>query len=167
LPIGAIMSMTRAGDVLFALDVAFEQHVLGGVQRRQVLEQDLVLRGLRRLAIDAVDLDQGEVALAFLGRADLAFDGVAGAQVEAAHLARADVDVVGAGQVGTLGRAQEAEAVGQDFQHAVAEDGFALAGFVLQQRVHQVLLAQPVGVFDVVGGRHLQQLADVMGFELG
>jgi hypothetical protein len=56
-----------AGDVLFALDVALEQHVLGGVQRRQVLEQDLVLGGLRRLAIDLVDLDQGEVALAFLG----------------------------------------------------------------------------------------------------
>jgi hypothetical protein len=103
LPIGAIMSMTRL--VMFSsLPMSrSSSSVLGRVQRRQVLEQDLVLGGLRRLAIDAVDLDQGEVALAFLGRADLAFDGVAGAQVEAADLARADVDVVGAGEVGLSG----------------------------------------------------------------
>jgi hypothetical protein len=149
---GAIMSITRRGDVLFAPDFAFEQHVLGGVQRRQVLEQDLVLGGLGRFAVDLVDLDQGEVTLAFLGRADLAFDGVAGVQVEAAHLARADVDVVGAGEVGLFRRAQEAEAVGQDFEDAVAEDGFALLGLVFQQGIDQFLLAQSIGAFDVVGG---------------
>jgi hypothetical protein len=161
------MSITRLVMFSSLLDFALQQHVHRRVQRRQVLEQDLVLGGFRRLAIDLVHLDQGEVALAFLGRADLAFDGVAGAQVEAAYLAGADVDVVGAGEVGLFGGAQEAEAVGQDFQDAVAEDGFALLALVLQQGVDQFLLAQPVGAFDVVGGRHLQQLADVMGFELG
>jgi hypothetical protein len=83
----------------------------------------LFLRRFRRFAVDLVDLDQREVALAVLGRADLALDGVAGVQVEAADLARADVDVVGAGQVRGVGRAQEAEAVGQVSSDAVAEDG--------------------------------------------
>ena len=122
LPIGAMMSMIAAGDVLLGLDVALEHHRLVGEQRRQVLEQDLVLRVLRRLAVDLVDLDQREVALAVLRRADLAFDRVAGVQVEAADLRRRDVDVVGAGEVAGVGRAQEAEAVGQHFEHAVAED---------------------------------------------
>ena len=111
-----------AGDVLLGLDVALEDHRLVREQRRQVLEQDLVLGVLGRLAVDLVDLDQREVALAVLRRADLALDRVAGVQVEAADLRRRDVDVVGAGEVRRLGRAQEAEAVGQHLQHAVAED---------------------------------------------
>jgi len=37
------------------------------VQRREVLEQDLVLRGLGRVGVDLVDLDQREVALAVFG----------------------------------------------------------------------------------------------------
>jgi 3-hydroxyisobutyrate dehydrogenase len=47
--------------------------------------------------VDLVDLRHGEVALAVLGCADLAFHGVAGAQAEAADLLGADLDVVGAG----------------------------------------------------------------------
>jgi hypothetical protein len=95
------------------------------VQRRQVLEQDAVLGGFRRFAVDLVDLDQGEIALAVLGRAHFAFDGVAGVQVEAADLRRRDVDVVGGRHVAGVGRAQEAEAVRQHFQGAIAEDLFA------------------------------------------
>jgi len=82
------------------------------VQRREVLEQDLVLGRLGRLGVDLVDLDQREVALAVLRRADLALDRVAGVQVEAPDLRGGNVDVVGAREVGGLGRAQEAEAVG-------------------------------------------------------
>ena len=48
--------------------------------------------------------------------------GVAGVQVELADLRRRDVDVVGAGQVVVVGRAQEAEAVGQRLEHAFGED---------------------------------------------
>ena len=66
--------------------VALELHALLRVQRRQVLEQDLVLGLLGRLEVDLVDLEQREVALGFLGWADVALDGVAGAQVEAADL---------------------------------------------------------------------------------
>jgi hypothetical protein len=164
---GAIMSITRLVMFSSLLMSRSRQQMLGGMQRGQVLEQDLVLGGLGRFAVDLVHLDQGEVTLTFLGRADLAFDGVAGAQIEATHLARADVDVVGAGEVGLFRRAQKAEAVGQDFEDAVAEDGFALLALIFQQGINQFLLAQSIGAFDVVGGCHLQQLADVMGFELG
>ena len=77
---------------------------------------------LRVLEIDRVDLEQGEIALALLGAADLALDRVAGAQAEAADLRGRDIDVVRAGQVVGVGRAQEAEAVLQDLDHAVADD---------------------------------------------
>ena len=66
---------------------------------------------------------------------------VAGAQVEPADLRRADVGVVRAGQVAGLGRAEEAEAVRQDLQHAVGLHAFAVAGQHLQDREDDVLLA--------------------------
>ena len=57
------------------------------VERRQVVEEDLVAGDLGVLEVDRLDLDEREVALALLGRPDLAGDGVAGAQVEAPDLA--------------------------------------------------------------------------------
>ncbi len=93
-----------------------------GIERRQVVEVDLVARFLRVLEIDGVDLEQREIPLAVLRRADLPVDGVAGAQAEAADLRGRDVDVVRAGQVIRFRRAQEAEAVGQDFDDAFADD---------------------------------------------
>ena len=62
---------------------------------------------------------------------------------------RRDVDVVGAGQVVVLGRAQEAEAVGQAFEHAFGEDEAALFGLGLQDFEDQFLLAQAGGAGDV------------------
>ena len=91
-------------------------------QRREVLEQDLVLGVFRPVEVDLRDLEQREVTLAVLGRADLAGDGVARAQAEAPDLARGDVDVVRAGQVGGIGGAQETETVLQDLEHPVAVD---------------------------------------------
>ena len=92
--------------------------------------------------IDLAHFQQGEIALAVLGRANLAGDGVAGAQVEATDLAGGDIDVVRAGQVGGIGRPQEAEAVLQDFQHAVTVDVLATLGMALEDRKDNVLLAR-------------------------
>jgi hypothetical protein len=117
-----------------------------GIQRRQVVEEDLVARFLGRLEVDRVHLDQREVALAFLGRANLAGDRVAGAQIEAADLRGRDVNVVGAGQVVVLGGAQEAEAVRQAFEHAFGEDQAALFRLRLQDLEDQFLLAKAGGV---------------------
>ena len=83
----------------------FELETLVRIERRQVVEEDLVARFLGRLEVDGVDFDQREVTLAFLGRADLAGDGVAGAQIETADLRRRDVNVVGA-RAGSCTRAR-------------------------------------------------------------
>ena len=144
----------------------FELEPLVRIERRQVVEEDLVARFLGRLEVDGVDLDQREVALAFLGRADLAGDGVAGAQVEAADLRRRDVDVVGAGQVVVLGRAQEAEAVGQAFEHAFGEDEAALLGLRLQDLEDQLLLAQTGGAGDAQVLGDLVELLDAHVLQL-
>ena len=130
----------HAAGVVFAR--RFELQPLVGIERRQVVEEDLVARFLRRLEVDRVDFDQREVPLAFLRRPDLAGDGVAGAQVEAPDLRRRDVDVVRAGQIVVLGRAQEAEAVRQALENAFGEDQSALFGLRLQDLEDQFLLAQ-------------------------
>jgi hypothetical protein len=156
-----------AGEVLLGLDVALELHHLVGVQRREVLEEDLGLRVLRRLAVDLVDLHQREVALAVLGRADLALDGIARVQVEAPDLRRRHVDVVRAREVRRVGRAQEAEAVLQDFEGSVAEDRFALLRVALQQREDELLLAQSIGAFELAGIGEVDQLGDGLQLEVG
>ena len=58
--------------------------------------------------VDLPDLEQREGTLAILRRTNQARDGVAGSQCKAADLARADVDVVGTGELRAIGRAQEA-----------------------------------------------------------
>ena len=148
------------------LDVALELELLLREERRQVLEHDLVLALLGREAVDLVDLDQREVALAVLRHPDLAFDHVAGVQVEAAHLARREVDVVGRRHVARFGRAQEAEAVGQDLEDAVAEDLLAVLGALLHDREHQLLLAHAGDVLDLQRLAHLDELGDVDGLSV-
>ena len=103
---------------------------------------------LGRLEVDRLDLEQREVALALLGRPDLARIDVAGAQVEAPDLRGRDVDVVGAGEVVLVGRAQEAEAVGQHLEHALGVDAAAFSALRLEDREDQVLLAHAGGVLD-------------------
>jgi hypothetical protein len=88
-------------------------------------------------------------------------------QVEAADLRRRDVDVVGVGEVGRIGGAQEAEAVGQHLEHAAAEDRLPLLRLLLQQREDEVVLAHPVCAFDLVRVGELDQLGNVLGFEIG
>ena len=122
LPIGATMSMTRADRSFLVGSSSSILQPLVGIERRQVVEVDLVAGLLGVFEVDRVDLEQREIALAFLRAADLALDGVAGAQAEAADLRGRDVDVVGAGQVVRFRRAQEAEAVLQHLDDAFADD---------------------------------------------
>jgi hypothetical protein len=150
-----------AGDVFGAVDVALEAQRLVRVQRRQVLKQDAVLRGFRRFAVDLVDLDQREVALAVFRGAHFALDRIAGVQVEAADLRRRDVDIVGGRHVAGVWRAQEAEAVRQHFEGAVAKDLFTGFRALFQDREHQFLFAQTRRVVDIEPDGHLQQCRDV------
>ena len=142
------------------------------IERREVFEEQLVARLLGLLEVDRLDLDQREVALAFLRRPNLARDRVAGLQVELANLRRRDVDVVGTRQVVVVGRAQEPEPVGQHLEHALGEDEAALLGLRLQDLEDQLLLAHAGGAGDVqvlgdlgeLLDAHVLQLADVEPF---
>jgi len=122
---------------------------LFGIERRQVVEQDLGLDHLRIFEVDRVDLEQGEVTLALTRAANGAVHRVARAQAEAADLRRRDIDVVRTRQVVGVGAAQEAEAVRQDLQHARGDDLDLFIGQSLQDGEQQVLLAQVAGVLDV------------------
>ena len=136
-------------EILLGRILEFHLQPLVGIERRQVVEIDLVARLLGVLEIERVDLEQGEIALALLRAADMAVDGVAGAQAEAADLRGRDVDVVRARQIVRFRRAQKAEAVGQHLDHAFADNvGFA-RGELLEDAEHQLLLAHGRGVLDL------------------
>ena len=134
------------------------------IERGQVVEEDLVARLFGRLEVDGLDLDQGEVFLAFVGRADVAADGVAGFEVEFANLRGRDVDVVGAGQIVVVGRAQEAVAVGQNLEHAFGKDVAFFFALGLKNLEDQVLLAEAAGARDLQGARDAAQFSDVFFF---
>ncbi len=137
-----------AGIVLAGRIRDFHLEPLVGIERRQIVEMDLVALLVGVLEIDGVDLEQGEIALAVLRAPDLAFDGVAGAEAEAADLRRRDVDVVGAGEIVGVGRAQEAEAVLQHLDHAGAGDLDIAGRQLFQNREHELLLAHGARVLD-------------------
>ena len=102
-----------------------------------------------RLEIDFIDLDQREIALAILGRADFAVHRIARAQRKAPDLGGGDVDIFRAGQVIGFRVAQKAETVGQNFQRAVAMDRLVVLRERLEDREHHVLLAQLGRVLDL------------------
>ncbi len=126
----------------------------------------LVLSGLRILEIDGGNLEQGEVALAVLGRADRAFHRVAGPEAEAADLRRADVDVVRARQVVGFRRAQETEAILQSLDHAFAGDLDIAIGEFLQDGEQHVLLAHGRGVLDPELFGEGKQIGGSFGFQI-
>lgn len=146
-----------AGDVFLAIHFTFQAQRLVRMQRRQVFKQDAVLRGFRRFAVDLVYFDQCEIAFAIFRGPYLALDRIAGVQVETADLRRGDVNVVGGRHVAGVGRAQEAEAVRQHFQGAVAKNLFAGLGAFFQDSEHQLLFAQAGCVVNVKTDRHLKQ----------
>ena len=146
------------------LDLELEPAI--GIERRQVVEIDLVTDLFRVLEIDRVDLEQGEIALALFRAADQPLDGIAGAKAEAADLGRRDVDVVRSGEVVGVRRAQKSETVLQDLDDAEPDDLDIAAGKLLEDRKHQLLLAHRRGVLDLVffregkefGGRTIFQV---------
>jgi NADPH:quinone reductase-like Zn-dependent oxidoreductase len=81
-----------------------------------------VLGLFRIFEIERVDLQKRKIALALFRAADVAFNGVAGTQAEAADLRGRNVDVVRAGQIIGVGRAKEAKAVGQNLDDAFADN---------------------------------------------
>src|SRR3546814_371924 len=120
---------------------------------------------------DVCSSDLREIALAVLGPADLAFDGVAGTQAEFTNLIGRDVDVVGTSEIVRLGAAQETETVGQHLDRAEPHDLITEIGLFLEDAEQQILLAQRRGAldpqffghFDQFGGSLLLQVFEMHG----
>ena len=136
-PIGTIRSTTRMLISSASSPASTRLSGCSGVRSSKKTFSDSMV-GV--LIVDRLDAQQGEIALVLLGRADLPRHRGPGAQAEAANLARRDVDVVRAGQVVVIGAAQEAEAVGQDFQRPFAEHQAVELHPLLENFEDQVLL---------------------------
>src|SRR5262249_26362181 len=110
--------------------VELEVQLPGRIEGGEIVEED-PLPGLAAAGIDEFDLAdllEGEEPLPFAGLADRRVYGVAGTEIEAADLAGADVDVVGAGLVIAVAAAEEAETVRLQLQHALGVDLELLVG---------------------------------------
>ena len=153
------------GQILLGRVVELELDLLVGIKRRQIVEIDAVAQLVGLVEIDLVHLEEREIALALLGRTDLALDRVAGAQAEAAHLGRAHIDVVGPREIIGRGIPEEAEPVLQHFEHAVAVDRLIVLGERLQDREHHVLLSERGRVLDLQLLGEMQQFGRGLGFE--
>jgi hypothetical protein len=135
------------------------------IERRQVVEENLVflLKGI--FEVEVLDLEQREVALRVFGRANLARDRVAGAQVEAADLRGRYVNVVRARQVVVVGRPKKAEAVWQALEHAFSVNRLILLGRFLKNREDQILFSQARRILDAELTRQLRKIGDFLLFE--
>ncbi|GFO80524.1 MAG: hypothetical protein A49_01510 [Methyloceanibacter sp.] len=127
---------------------------------------DLVTLLLGVLEIDRVDLEKCEIAFALFRAPDLPFDRISGPEAETPDLGRRDIDVVGPGQIVRIGRSQEAEAVLQNLDHALAGDVHVAGGELLENREHQLLLAHGVRVFDFDFFREAQKLRGRFSFQI-
>ena len=143
---------------------SFELDPLLRIQWRQVVEEDLVARFVRRLEVDSFNLDERKIFFAFMRRAHLTADCVAGLEVKLADLRGRDVDVVRPGKVVVVGRAKKAVAVRKDFKHAFSEDVTFFFALRLQDLEDQILLAHTAGTGQIQGPCDLGQLGDVLFF---
>ena len=135
-----------------ALDLEVEHLV--GEDGRERFEVRSAFRDLGVDAVHGLDAQEAEVLLVVLRRSGLAGDVVAGAEPEASHLARADVDVVRRGKEAAA--PQEAEAVLDDLEDALREDVALRLGLRLQDARDELRFGgrgRDVGDAELLGDR--------------
>src|SRR5262249_319062 len=143
----------------------------GRVQRREVVEKDLVAGFIRVLEVDRFDFDQGEVTFSIFRRTNLSRYGVARAQVELANLRRRDIDVIRAWQIVVVRGSEKSKTIRQSFENDFTENEAALLGLRLQDLENQFLLPHSGSSLNVEifgnlrqrGNVHFLQLCNVHG----
>ncbi len=155
----------RADQIDYAGRLVLDRRVLGieveplvGIERSEVVEIGPVADRVRIVVIDLEQLGQRKITLAILGRANFAFDRIAGPQAPLADLIGRDVDVVRSGKVVCLRRTQEAETILQHLDRADTEDLLAIFRNLFQDREHQVLTTHRRCALDLVFLSHGDQL---------
>ena len=136
------------------------------MQGRKILEENLLLGFFRRLIVDGLYFQQCEVALGILGRTNQSRNRIAGAKPEPANLARGHINVVRACEIGTARRAQEAEAVLQDFNDSFTLDLLAAFCLGLKNGKDLVLLAQTSNIIQLERSGDLCKFCGGFGFKL-
>ncbi len=119
-----------------------ELELLVGIERGQIVEIDPVADRIGLVEIDLGNPGEREITFAILGCANFSFDRIAGAKAEFANHIGRNVNVVGTRQIIGFGTAQKAEAVVQNLDRAHAHDLGPSLGPDLEDREHQILLAQ-------------------------
>src|SRR6185436_13507475 len=135
------------------------------VDRGQVAEDGAPAGGVGVDAVDRVDPEHAPVLLGLARGAHGACDAIADPQAEAADLARADIDVVGARQQAMT--AQEAKALVDDVEDAVGVVVAGALGLALEDEVDELVLAVAAGGIDLELARHLAQLGDAHLAQVG
>ena len=149
------------------LRVRFEIDQLVGMDRRQIGEDRAATGGVGVDPVDAVDPKHAPVLLGLARGAHGAGDAVTDAQTEAADLARADVDVLGAGQQAMS--AHEPEAFVHDVEDATGVVVPGALGLALQDAIDELVLAvagrgvelEIAADLAELGDAHIAQVADL------
>ncbi len=155
-----------ARPVLLGGVLAFHLQPLLGIKRGEIVEMDLLPGLFRLLEIDPVDICEGKIALIVLRGLDRALDRVAGPDIRLLQDFGADIDVIGPRKVIRLRRAQEAETVAQDFEHALSGDLDLAIGQLLKDGEQHVLGAHRGGVLDFELLGIFQKLFRCFGLQL-
>ena len=121
-----------------------------------------VLSLLGLFIANLINHQEREEFLLLLGRPDAALQLVASLQIETSNLRRRHVYILRTGQIIVMRTAQEAEAFGQDFQHAVGNEYATVLGVFAQDLEDHLMLAHGAEILDLHFLGHRVQLGDVL-----
>src|SRR3989338_939735 len=112
-----------------------------GINGGEIVKKHLFLKAFGILKIHRLNLKQGEVFLAFLGRANLAAYRVAGAHIKLANLRGRNIDIVGTRQIIIIWRTQKTKTLGENLQNPLPEHQPVFFRLGLEDLKNKVLLS--------------------------
>ena len=127
----------------------FHLQPLVRIERRQVFKGDLVTGLFGIIKVDLVDAGQGKVTLGIVWGLNDTFNRIARAQRKLPDHFRADIDIIGTGQIVRFGRAQEAKPVLQHFQDPVTGNLPSVLGAALSRMANIISPLRMVEAFSI------------------